>query len=172
MDEKNIKKLAIVGYAHPSKNRAPYDNPDYDIWGMNQYPYRIPRATLWFEMHYSDILEIPEESYRIWLRNTTTPVIMQKESPEIPASLEYPLDEITAEYDPFFNCTVDYMLAMAIFSGKKHIELYGIHCLNEYEYEKKGIEYWLGVCRGKGIKFFLPDEADILCPVFYGYKEM
>jgi hypothetical protein len=158
-------KVAIVGYAHPSKNRAPYDNEDFQIWGMNQYPYRIPRKTMWFEMHHG---AITDEKYLNWLKVADIPVMMHEKHKDIPGSVKYPIETIVAEYDPYFNCTVDYMIALAVYHGYTEIQLYGIHCLHEYEYEKRGIEYWLGVCRGEGIKFSVPREANILNPVFYG----
>lgn len=166
-----MRKLAIVGYAHPSKDRSPFDNLDYDIWGMNYLYYRIPRATMWFEMHEEDYEKFPVH-YHEWLRNQEIPIMMTRKYQEIKSSMRYPIEAITKEYGTFFNCTVDYMLAFAIWLQYTHIELYGIHCLEQYEFEKRGINYWLGICRGKGIDFFLPDEADILKPIFYGYKEV
>lgn len=167
-----MKKVAIVGYAHPSKDRAPFDDYQYQIWGMNEYYYRIPRRTMWFEMHYTDVKEIENIRYREWLQTTLIPVVMHKKNKDIPGSMKYPIGAISKEFDPYFNCTVDYMIALAIWMGFQVIELYGILCLKEYEFEKKGIAYWLGVCRGKGIKFSVPDEADILKPVYYGRKEV
>ena len=169
-----MKQVAIVGYAHPSKDRAPFDNFEYDIWGLNYLYYRIPRKTLWFEMHDFNnhgVESVEPEKYREWLRTTNTPVMMQGKDSGIQSSIRYPIETITRFYGGYFYCSVDYMIALAIWQGYENIELYGIHCLKEYEFENKGIQYWLGVCRGKGIRFSLPEEAEILRPSFYGYKE-
>jgi hypothetical protein len=166
-----LRKAAIVGYSHPSKNQAPYDDPDWQIWGMNQYFYRLPRKTMWFEMHYTNVTEMQDKRYREWLSSTDIPVIMQNKIKEIPSSMRFPIDTISAAMGEYFNCTADYMISLAIWMGYEEIGLYGIDPVGEYEYEKKGIEYWVGVCVGKGIKVHIPEGVNILRPVKYGYKE-
>lgn len=166
-----MKKVAIVGYAHPSKIDAPFDDPEFQIWGMNQYFYRIPRKTLWFEMHYTNVNQIEDGKYKGWLMSTDIPIVMHKKTEEIPGSMRFPVDTISVLYGEYFNCTADYMISLAIWMGYEEIGIYGINPINEYEYEKRGIEYWIGVARGRGIKVYWPDGVNILKPARYGYKE-
>ena len=57
-----MKKLAIVGMAKTSRNRVPWEDPDFEIWGLNEayfgghkdaegiQPF-FKRWDRWFQMH-------------------------------------------------------------------------------------------------------------------------
>lgn len=46
-------KLAIVGFAETTRHLAPYDDPEYEIWSLNEgYNYEwIKRFDRWFQIH-------------------------------------------------------------------------------------------------------------------------
>lgn len=67
----------------------------------------------------------------------------------------YPLGEIVDRFGvDYFSNTVDYALALAIYEGFTEIDLYGVNMAfeSEYEYEKPGVEFWVGMAMGHGIE--------------------
>ena len=44
------KKVAIVGFAD-TRNQAPYNDPTFEIWGLNDLHSHIPRYDRWFDIH-------------------------------------------------------------------------------------------------------------------------
>ena len=106
------------------------------------------------------------------------PFIAQRFYPEIPLSKPYPLREVVNRFGtPYFTNTICYMIAMAIIEEVTHIQLWGIFQggYQEYLRERKGVEYWLGLAAGFGIKvevrgvslLFTNDDEGRL----YGYKK-
>jgi len=70
-------------------------------------------------------------------------------------STRYPLRRIIERFGTeFFNSTIDYMIAYALYKGYNHIKLYGVDMTTKQEYwlQKGGIEYWIGYARGLGAK--------------------
>jgi len=78
-----MKKVAIVGMATTSRHLAPFDDPEFEIWGLNesyfgghQGPDKTPyfkRWTRWFQMHpkwdYSRAHNFNHYKHWDWLRN-------------------------------------------------------------------------------------------------------
>ena len=84
------------------------------------------------------------------------PFITLKHYDFCPTSTEYPLKEIVEDLrsDNFTN-GIDYMLAYAIWKNRyDRIEMYGINMAlgSEYEWEKPGVDFWIGYAKGRGIK--------------------
>ena len=167
------KKLAIVAYALPSRKHVPFDDPDFEVWGLNQLYYKIPRADRWFEMHFVNFQDVRPLFYRDWLASQSKiPVYMQSRLPEIPMSVAYPREQMAKAFGNFFTCSVCWMMALGIHEGFREIRLYGVHARDgsAYEYQRPGITYFLGICRGRGIEYFVPPESELLKSEAYGYK--
>jgi len=101
---------------------------------------------------------------------------------EIPLSERFPLEECFKEFGSlYFTNTISYMIAYAILKGAKEIETYGVNqaSSSEYFYEKAGVEYWLGIANGRGIKITINgDKSEILTnkkrfggSLLYGYNQ-
>lgn len=93
---KKNEKIAILGFA-PSYAEAPFDDPTFDIAGLNELYAFIPRWDVWFDMH---TLEVIQKSTRDGKRlenlaNMQCPVYMRERCPQIPNSVQYPLAEMT-----------------------------------------------------------------------------
>lgn len=112
------------------------------------------------------------------INDRKVPYITQKFYPEIPLSQSFPLKEIVAKYGtPYFTNTICYMIAQAIYEGVTHMQLWGVYQggYQEYLRERKGVEYWLGLAAGFGIKveirgvslLFTNDDDGRL----YGYRK-
>ena len=111
------KKFAICGFAASSRNLAPFDDPDYEIWGLNQLYRHIPRASRWFDIHANwreDNVEGTDHPG--YLAQMGIPIYMSEAQAEVPTSRSFPVDraiERVAGTD-YFTSTVAFMVALAI----------------------------------------------------------
>jgi hypothetical protein len=83
------------------------------------------------------------------------PFIAPYKYEEIPMSQAFPLKACVKEFGiPYFTNTIGYMIAYALLNGAKEIELYGVNQAGSHEYaeEKGGVEYWIGIAVGRGVK--------------------
>lgn len=176
------KKIAIVGFAPSTRHLAPYNDPDWEIWVLNQYETILPQGgasniTRWFELHQREtvLTNHRDSSYLEKLQNSTIPIMMCKKYDDIPMSEEYPLDDIikTLGTDYFTN-SISYMVAYAIYVGATEIAMYGVDMAQDEEYakERPSVEYFVGYARAKGIPVYIPPESDICkVPYYYGFQE-
>jgi hypothetical protein len=183
---KKLKKVALVGYA-PSWKDAPYNDPDIEIWIMNDMYDFAPRWDRLFDIHMIDEIKTRKsrgegnQSHYEMLKTLEKPIYMQQHFEEIPLSVEFPLAPIIEEYwtpamgdKIFLTCSVAHMLALAIYEEYDEIQLYGIHEAvdDEYSCEMPSVLYWLGVAYGKGITIKISLDSPLLKGYFvYGYED-
>lgn len=160
-------KVLILG-TMPSWRKAPLDDSSWEVWGMNNcWNWWGKYATRWFEIHpMSIILKDGWEGYR-FLETCSIPVYMPKHYARVPASIPYPLADVTKGFMRQFSSTFCYQLALAIHENFKKIGVYGVDfsggTFRERFIEWRGFLYWLGVAAGRGIKIQFPDhEGDKL----------
>ena len=169
-----MKRLCILGTAQTLKE-API-NEDYEFWALNDMYKVVPveRISRWFEIHKWDMAETKTQHIQV-LSQLSIPIYMQEQHPEIPTSVKYPLETLIEHFGRrFFNSTIDYMIALAIYEGYKDISIYGVHMsyMEEYGEQRPSCLYWLGVAEGKGIKIHIPDDSDLLKSYWlYGYED-
>jgi len=127
----------------------------------------------------------PGKRYEQMLQEMKTPIYMQEVYPDIPASVRYPLEDIINEFgverldnsnikDAYFTNSISFMTALAIYEGFEEIHIYGVDMAvnEEYGEQRPSCEYYLGIARGRGIKIYIPPEADLLKARFmYGYED-
>jgi len=169
------KRVALVGYAASTRHLAPYNDPDCEIWGLNQLNRWIPRADRWFEIHYNWNEHVVEGTdYETFLKTLPIPVYMSTRIPEIPTSVQYPKDAIVKEFGiEYLTSSIAEMIALAIYVGFEEIGLYGIDLVvgDEWSYQKPCAEFWLGVAHAKGIHVHLPHSSALLKSRYsYGYE--
>jgi hypothetical protein len=167
-------KLAIVGYAESSKDLAPFDDPSWEIVGLNQLYRHIPRADRWFEIHHNFLDAVVEGTDHMkWLKEAQIPIYMVDRIPEIPNSVRFPIERVMQGHPDYFTSTVAFGLALAIEEGFKEIALYGIDLIvgDEYIHQRPCAEFWIGVAHAKGITITLPPTS-ALCKQShrYGYQ--
>lgn len=175
-------KIALVGSAPASCRLAPYQDPNWQIWGCSPGLYGVaPRVTAWFETHLWEPGQpwfSPE--YCQWLSNLpkrNVELFVGGEVPDLPGSIVYPFDEIQAEFDPqdwFCSSSLWWMMALAIKRGATTIGLWGIDMAagEEYEMQRAGIHFLTYVARARGIEVGVPHESDLFTPRFrYGAHE-
>lgn len=123
------KRLAIVGFAD-SKKDAPYKDPGFEIWGLNDLHGIIPRWTRWFDIHTPEVIDIDVKAGRAppdkcgigGLSKLTCPIYMQERNPAVPNSVKFPLDEILQTFSKltgarYFTNSISYMIAYALYEG-------------------------------------------------------
>lgn len=149
------KKLAIVGFSEKSRDFAPYDDPEWEIWGCNHVYRFVPRVDVLFEIHRLGELEAkygPEKwkAYSEHLKTTDSVVYMMDEHPDFPKVKRLPIEALEAEFGYFlegveldrgagkvisreryeiaqFKSTLSYMLAMALREKRfETIAVYGV----------------------------------------------
>ena len=164
-------KMAIVGFAASSKDLAPYDDPTWEIVGLNQLYRHIPRADRWFEIHreWNDHV-VEGTDHQKWLAEAPIPIYMVDRVPGIPNSVRYPIERVMQGHLDYFTSTVAFAIALAIQEGFQEIGLWGIDLIvgDEYFYQKPCAEFWIGVAHGKGITVTLP-KTTALCKQTYRY---
>ena len=182
-------KVAIVGFAG-TRDQAPFNNPEFEIWSVNNLHNFIPRTDRVFQLHQrcewevDDLHGFPGKKHLEWLQTCGVPVYTIDKCDDIPTSIKYPLDKMIEEFgiprlkskqkDAYFTNSISFMIALAIHEGFKEIHVYGVDMavLSEYNDQRPSCEYYLGIAKGKGIDVYLPTESDLLKTRFiYGYEE-
>jgi hypothetical protein len=175
-------KIALVGSAPASCRLAPYQDPEWQIWGCSPGLYGIAqRVNEWFELHlwepgqpwfspeYCQWLKaLPGKGAKLWTGAHIA---------DIPGSEVYPFDAIQSEFDPhdwFPSSSLYWMMARAIKIGATKIGFWGVDMAagEEYEMQRAGIHYLSYIARARGIEVGVPMESDLFTPRFrYGQHE-
>lgn len=185
-------KVAIVGTNTRSRDKPPWDDPDMDFWVFNEagnQPWVKGRVDAVFQMHTDIVFRNPnnksDKDHWKWLQKKRGfPIYMQSSHPEIPDSVEYPLEDICKKYLPdfkfydretpirFFASTIAYALALGIHLDYKELHLFGIEQASntEYFYQRACTAFWIGVAVSQGIKVILHCAQGIFDTPLYGYE--
>ena len=119
------KKIAVCGFAASSRNLAPFDDPEWEVWGLNQLYRHVPRATRWFDIHANWREDnVPGTDHPAWLQQCGIPVYMSGHEPSVPTSVQYPLARVierVAGVD-YFTSTVAFMVAAAIYEFDRQVD--------------------------------------------------
>ncbi len=170
-------KIALVGSAPSSRNLAPFNDPDWEIWTCSPSNMDLPRSEVFFEIHAWDTMARDPEltMFLAWLRKHPK-VYLQKLNPLFPNALAYPKDEMVGKYGPFFfTSSLSYMFALALEQKPTHIGIYGVDMTagEEYAYQRPGCQYFIQKARDLGIQLEIPVESDICAPApQYGFREL
>ena len=177
-ETKPQKKVAIVGFA-PSWVEAPFDNPEFEIWGENTLYRRIPRFTRWFDIHPLETFTKEKkqtDNYLAELDALNVPVYLQKAHPMVKKSIAYPIEAIKKKLETdYFTNSISYMIALAIYERFEEIHVYGVDMAQDSEYsdQRPSCEFFLGIAKGMGIKVHVPVGANLLKTMFqYGYDDL
>ncbi len=190
------KRVAIVGFATGHAHLAPFDDPNTEIWGLNQLWKVLPdrRFDRWFELHDLDLFYRTNAEHRSFLKAFDGPVYVRAQDYElalewgIENAVPFPDEIVVSQFLPYFNNTVSWLIALAILmndndrnhggDGYDWMGLYGIdmaqdHLLQaEYSEQRPSCEYFIGLATGRGIEVYLPKGADLLkTSHLYGYED-
>lgn len=169
------KKVAIVGFATNTLHLVPWNDPTFELWGLNQgHMHMLRRGDRHFEMHQPEYVEDARDpQYMAFLRSCQIPVYMIDVRADIPSSVRFPIEHaITLAGRDYFTSSIAYMIALALIEGMEEIHLYGINLAigEEYTWEKPCAEWWLGMAKGMGVKVYIPQASSLLKQYArYGY---
>jgi len=99
---KNV--VCIVGFAPTTRHLALYDDPEVEIFSLNEAHRHksgyLKRWTRWFQLHeqfdYTKQNSQATKDHWEWLQQPHDfPIYLQEVDPRVPASVKYPLEEIT-----------------------------------------------------------------------------
>lgn len=190
-------KIAICGFAGTTRHLAPYDDDEWEIFGLNE-AHRQPwmkRITRWFQIHKKwDFTKQSQPAYKVhweWLqRPQPVPIYMQEKYPDVPSAVKFPLDEIIEMFLPnvkrgedvnkYFTSSYSFMLALALYMAAKSdipfseltVGTWGFEMATdtEYRYQKGSTEYWMGIATGLGVHMYIPPECRLIRGAIYGWE--
>ncbi len=168
-------KVAIVGMSDSSRHRIPWNDPEWELWGLgvDSERYRFARV---FEMHnWADLIAELGDDLAPYLEKLgcCSRVLMHDTLEAVPGSEVYPFERVAAVCGGWWESSIGYALALAITEGAKEIAVYGVDMKanEEYAYQYPNCAFLLGLARGKGIKVTIPEESPLLkFSGFNGYK--
>jgi len=169
-------KVAIMGFATSSRDLAPFDDPEYEIWTLNQLYRHVPRSTRHFDIHCNwEEGNVDGTDHRGWIRDSPVPVYMMKTHDEFPNAVRYPIERVIKDSGiDNFTSTIAFEVGLAMAEGFKEIALFGVDLIvgTEYSVQKACLEFWLGMAHARGIEVRIPGECALLKQSYrYGYEK-
>lgn len=174
------KKCALVGFFPGTRHLAPYDDPEWEIWGCNEgYNHGfMKRWTQWFQIHqrwdFTKVNNRSDPDHWVWLQEEHDfPIYMQEKHDDIPASVKFPLEEVRERFGvAYFTSSFGYMIAKALLDGYDEIGIYGFEMATdtEYKYQRPNSEWWIGIAIGMGVKIVVPKGCGWMKSKLYGYE--
>jgi hypothetical protein len=170
------RQIAIVGLSTSTHEDAPWGDDEWEILGL-------PWDSMWelidvhFEMHPLELLKEPKayrpDGYFDRLRSLKN-LYMQQEYDEVPNAKAYPLAVVKDKCGDYFNSSISYLLAYAIWKEASKIGIWGVDMANitathpddpsfktEFEYQRPNMEYLIGYARGLGIEVYIPEKSPL-----------
>lgn len=183
-----MKKLAIVGAQELTRDNAPWNDDDYDIWVIAHH------AKADWCKRFDAVLEVHERSfytsgykdpsYFEWLKTIEQPVYMIDVHTEVDNAVKYPFYEIQEALLPNikvngkpinnFCSTIDYAIALAIYQGYEQIDIYGVEMAHssEYKNQQSSFTFWVGIATASGIKINLNCTSGLFDKPLYGRQDI
>jgi len=170
-------KVAIVGKAPSSWALAPYKDPTWQIWALNDLPCdsQIERWDRHFDIHNLDIhrRQADYAKYWEWMQKTDAErpgsLTIREPAIELPNATIYPLDAVLEKFGTYFTNSISYMIAAALLEGATELGLYGVDMAqhgigvkSEYAQQRPSCEYLVGFARGMGVPVYVPPQSDLM----------
>src|SRR3990167_8760429 len=157
-------KVALLGTA-PGYARAPYGDPTWEIWGLNDAYDLFGPCTRWFELHGDTPLTRARRSLHHFDRIAALemPVYYLHGEPPTPTAIKLDTDALARVGRDYFACTTSYQIALALQEGATDIALYGLPFAanREVVVERPCVAYWLGVAEGRGVRVSVEHDEPV-----------
>jgi precorrin-6B methylase 2 len=172
-----LLSVAIVGGAESTAFFAPFDDPNWQIWGLAWHTTGLKRLSLLFDIHDPGFkAEAPyryhfnshrNQKYIDKINTSGIPIVCDERAlGTFQNGFPYPLEEITASMPKrdFLECTISYMVAYALHKGAKRIGLWGCHFTgkDEYQYQLPSLTWLLGYAEAKGVEIIIGPGGPLL----------
>jgi hypothetical protein len=180
-----MNKLCIVGTHPATRENAPFDAPNVDIWVFNEAPQQAwcKRWDACFQLHREPVYTSPHNMANAdhwqWLQQDhgiTKTIWMQDKDERVPCAKRYPMGNIMLSVPGahlgWFASTPAYALALGLYLGYEEIDLYGVELTSntEYSYQLNNWQFWVGVAFGMGIKVGIKSGQMHFAERMYGYE--
>jgi len=141
-------------------------DPMARCWALPWSDRYWAQAERLFEMHDRRLWEMRGKWYLERLQDIEVPIIMHTAHADVPTSRCFPFEHPIAKMHTWFDSSIAYMLAYAIFTNEKRIIFAGVNVATESEFvhEQPCLAYWCGVAAARGIELEIPAESDLLRP--------
>lgn len=183
-----MRKVALIGTAVSSRKMAPYDDPEWEIWGCSMGnaghispEHMLRRVTIWFELHsIADMTGLENREwtfpYYNWLRTQQCKVFMQERNPYVPNAVPFPMPTLVEQFGKnWFTSSIAWMMAYAIHSKVDEIGIFGVDMaidLELYSGQRDALTRWVEIAKERGIKISIPWESCLgMHRPLYGYDE-
>ncbi len=163
-------KIAVLGTASATLPDAPFDDPEWTIWGIGLNPETtIRRWDAWWEIHNTEEFTRDYGPHVKWLIEQRGPIYVKQDEHKFKNPVIFPMDRIQKEFPAeveagFLSSSTAFMLAWAIMQNPTDIGIWGVDMFSsgEYEDQRAGCQHFLIKAEDRGIKLHIPDKCDIL----------
>jgi len=158
-------RVAIVGGSPLTRDLAPYDDSEWQIWVLgNQIDrYADKKADLVFEIHENLQEHGDPENYLEFVSAYGAPLVVSgaySKWGEV-----YPYEAVNELMGgEYLTSSPAYMIGYAILKGAREIAIYGVEMsIDDHEYFKQrpAMYAWIGYCKGLGIKITIPEKSGL-----------
>lgn len=175
------RSLAIVGSHPATRELAPYEDQNFDIWLFNEAPQKPEVYRRWdasFQMHLREVYSSAEnwvnKDHWAWLQQDHGDKViwMQEVDERVPNSYRYPIEEVLRLVPyRYLRSTPAMALALAILIGYEHIQIYGSELTSntEYGYQAINFAFWIGFAHGMGVNLEMKCWQSEFNQPIYGY---
>ena len=183
-----MSKVAIVGSQELTRDNAPYNDPEYEIWSFSDWltaPW-LKRCDALFEIHLANVYMNHPRTPEYWfaLQQTTIPVYMNPVAdPRVPNSVLYPLDSVLGlvssgknlnkSFKPL-NSSVAFAMGLAILKEYDVIDVYGVELENpgeQFAKQSNLFAFWVGVAVSRGIEVNVNCSNGLFHKPLYGSED-
>ena len=157
-----LRSLAIVGSHPATRENAPFDDPNYEIWLFNEAPQKPEVYKRWdasLQIHQESVYATDtnwvNKDHWEWLQQDHGPdkrIFMLEADPRVPNAVRYSMEGVLAQTPrQYLRSSPAMALALAIYLGYKDISLYGSELTSntEYHYQAVNYGYWVGFADGR-----------------------
>jgi hypothetical protein len=150
------------------------ENGEYEVWGLNDTPL-YKKIDVLFNMHDIAKQPSPNKLCMVVAEQDKIPLYTLKKCDWLSNSKQYPFKTIVKKFLAgsmsgsieleYFSSSLCYMVALAIHKGATEIHLHGAsYFTNQRDnmQERSGVEFWLGVAIGRGIKVHAHGPTSLL----------
>lgn len=175
------RQVAIVGSHSATRHLAPFDDPSWEIWLLNEAPMKTeiyPRWDALLQMHrpevYASKTNWVNPGYWDWLQQDHgRPVWMIEADARVPNSRRYPIEGVLGMIPyHYLRSSPALALGLAIYLGYDRIRVYGCELSSgtEYAYQATNFAFWIGFAHGRGVNLELMCWQDEFNQPIYGYE--
>ena len=187
------KTLAIVAmgnsmrdYLYHNYEKKRDGNIADEVWTINSCAFVLKSDMVIMMDDMYGLLERGDEHNRdnyvarIKKELSDTPILTSREYPDFPSTIQYPIAEIMTEYQySYFNGSVGYAMAYALYTGFRKIILFGCDYMYDhkpglYERGRGCVEFWIAVGTERGADIQVAKSSTLMDsnnPRLYGYRE-